>query len=178
MLAAESNRELAVVEQAGFGREKFGDDLAETAVHGVNGGQGVNADLFVRLELKFFVVELEIAAGCQDCGGAVARALLVRGGALERHWENYGARGFVPGIFLRDTAEVVGRDRGVSAHRRFMRPWEDFVSPFADGTSCFYVTCGEKEWQKNKGAAERMLHGVEWQRSRERPGRTASGLKT
>ena len=161
MFAAESDGKLAVVEQAGLGGEKFGDDFAETAVHGVDGGQGVDADFLVRLELEFFVVELEMAAGGQDRGGAVARALLVRGGALERHRENHGARGFVPGIFLRDAAEVVGRDRGVSAHRRFLRPWEVLVSPFAGGVSCFYVTCEGDEWQKNKGGEIRMRHQQE-----------------
>ena len=33
-------------------------------------------------------------------------------------------------------------------------------SPFAGGGSCFYVTCGEKEWQSNNRAEVRMVHGV------------------
>ena len=150
MLATERDRKLVVIEQAGLGGEEFGDDFAEAAIHGVNGGQRVDANFLVRFELKLFVIEFEIAAGCQDRCGAIAGALLVRSGALERHRENNGARGFIPRIFIWDTAEVLGRYRRISAHGRFMRPWEVPGSPPAGGISSFDVTCGGDGWQKNK----------------------------
>ena len=119
MFASERDGEFVVFKQTHLRGKNFGDHFIERAVGGVDSRKRVNPDLLVRLELEFLVVKLHIAAGGQDRGGPVARPVFVRSGALERHRKNHGARCCVLRMFVRKAAEIFGRHRSVSCHRRF-----------------------------------------------------------
>ena len=94
MFAAESDREFLIVEQPGFGRKNFRKHFIKRSAHRVDCGERVNTDPLVSFQTEFLVIELHIAARFEDGRGAVARAVLVRGGTFERYGENHRA-GFV-----------------------------------------------------------------------------------
>ena len=75
--------------------EKLGEHLVEGAVGSVDRRQRVDADFFVRLELEFLVVEFHISAGSENRGRAIARAVLVGGGAFQGNGKNNCAGLFV-----------------------------------------------------------------------------------
>ena len=54
------DREFAVVHQGAPAGEQLGDYFVERSVHCVDRRQGVDADFFVRLDLQFLVVKLQI----------------------------------------------------------------------------------------------------------------------
>ena len=114
MFAAERDGELIVFEQTHLRGKNFSDHFIERAVGGVDSRKRVDPDLLVGLEFEFFVVELHISARGEDGGGSVARPVLVRSGAFERHRKNHGARCCVLRVLVRKAAEISG---GIGVYR-------------------------------------------------------------